>query len=191
MKRALLGLALVAACTPPPAVQPGNEPRLGIVVVDPPVVGRRLPPLVLPYATRDGVGPADQPFDIARELGLVVVVSFCRLDFADECLAQWRQFRDQQATLFGANVVVTGVTTDSAAGAMRFAQDHQLPFKFLIDPAKEVAKRFGFTAGNSVRHTIVVVGRDGRVRYIDPRFASTDPTSYSKLAAAVNAAKES
>ncbi|MGH7584355.1 MAG: hypothetical protein ACREL5_14130, partial [Gemmatimonadales bacterium] len=39
-------------------------------------VGRKAPPIVLPYATRDSAGPTSQPFDLAKELGHVVIVVF-------------------------------------------------------------------------------------------------------------------
>lgn len=194
MKHRVLALvAVLAACTANASTQGTGEPmRVGIVVADLPSVGRPMPDFSLPYATRDGAGPADQPFVLAKELGRVVVLSFCRLDIAEECLTQWRTFRDQQPRLFGqGDVVVAGVTIDSAQGVVRFAQDQALPFKFLVDPTRAVARRFGFTRGDAVRHTVVVIGRTGRVRYLDPDFAAFNPNSYNNLAAAVQAAKES
>lgn len=194
MRRVLLLGILVAGCgTASTSGSAGESLRLGVVVAEPPQVGRRAPDLMLPYATRDGAGPADQPFDLHKELGRVVVISFCRLDIADECMTQWAAFRDRGTSLFGdrGDVVVAGVSTDSVAGLARFARDNELPFKFLGDPARSVARRFGYLDGSRVRQVIVVVGRDGRVRYIDGAFDPFAPASYSNLAAAIQAAKES
>lgn len=186
-------LALVAGCAVAPATGGVGEPiRLGITLDEAPRVGRLAPEIVLPYATREGVGPRAQPFDLRKELGLVVVVSFCRLDTAEECLTQWRTFRDQQASIFGAGVVVVGVSADSLPALARFAAGQELPFKFVSDPGRTHARRFGFIDANGVvRHTVMVVGRDGRVRYIDGGFAALESPSYNNVAAAVKAAQES
>lgn len=190
----LVVLTLLAGCAAAPAAQgPSGEPiRVGFTLDEAPRVGRPAPDIVLPYATLDGVGPAGQPFDLRKELGLVVVVSFCRLDTAEECLTQWRTFRDQQSAIFGAGVTVVGVSADSLPALARFAAGQALPFKFVSDPDRGYARRFGFIdATGRVRHTVLVIGRDGRVRYIDGGFAALESPSYNNLAGAVKAAKES
>ena len=153
-------------------------------------VGRQAPQVRLPYATRDGTGPADQPFDLAKELGHVVVLAFFPGDFTPGCVAQWQAFRDRAATMFGANVVVAGISADSLASHVRFAAEFDLPFKFLSDPGLTVLRRYAFADGSRSRRAVVVVGRDGRVRYVDAGFAALDPLSYVHLGAAIQAARE-
>ncbi len=190
----LMAVALLAGCAVAPASQrPSGEPiRLGLTLDGAPRIGGLAPDIVLPYATRDGVGPGNQPFDLRKELGLVVVMSFCRLDTAEECLTQWRTFRDQQSAIFGAGVVVVGVSADSLPALAKFAAGQTLPFKFVSDPDRVYARRFAFIdAIGRVRHTLMVIGRDGRVRYIDGGFAALESTGYNNLAGAVKAAKES
>ena len=153
-------------------------------------VGQAAPQVVLPYATRDGVGPAAQPFDLRKELGLVVVLAFYPGDFTPGCAAEWRTLRDRAATLFGPDVVVAGISADSLDSHIRFARELDLPFKLLSDPKLAVARNFGVVDGDRARRAVVVVGRDGVVRYFDPAFAALDPQSYSQLGAAVQAARK-
>ena len=153
-------------------------------------VGQAAPQVVLPYATRDGVGPAAQPFDLRKELGLVVVLAFYPGDFTPGCAAEWRTLRDRAATLFGPDVVVAGISADSLDSHIRFARELDLPFKLLSDPKLAVARNFGVADGDRARRAVVVVGRDGVVRYFDPAFAALDPQSYSQLGAAVQAARK-
>jgi peroxiredoxin Q/BCP len=153
-------------------------------------VGREAPMVRLPYATKDGLGPADQPFDLAKELGRVVVLAFYPGDFTPGCVAEWQAFRDRAETMFGPDVVVAGISADSLDSHVRFAAEFDLPFKFLSDPSLTVMRRYSFVDGTRSRRAVVVVGRDGRVRYVDPGFAALDPQSYVHLGAAIKAAKE-
>lgn len=153
-------------------------------------VGRAAPQVLLPYATSEGVGPADQPFDLRKELGHVVVLAFYPGDFTPGCTAEWRALRDREQTLFGTDVVIAGISADSLDTHVRFARDLELPrrFKLLSDPRLEVARRYGLSSGDRSRRAVVVVGRDGHVKYFDPAFAALDPQSYAQLDAAIEAA---
>jgi peroxiredoxin Q/BCP len=153
-------------------------------------VGRPAPVFTLPYATRSGPGPADQPFDLAKELGRVVVIAFYPGDFTPGCTAEWRAFAQQADSLFGDGVVVAGISVDSLDSHVRFARELELPFKLLSDRSQQVARIYGVAQGAKVRRVVIVVGRDGRVTWFDPAFAELDPQRYVQLAAAVRAAKE-
>jgi len=184
-------LTLLLACVAGPlAAQDATPVRLRLAVEEAPRVGRPAPPLRLPYATRDGLGPANQPFDLAKELGRVVVLAFYPGNFTPGCTAEWRAFRDRAETLFGGDVVVAGVSADSLASHVRFAGELELPFKLLSDPDRGVARRWGASDGRSTRRVVVVIGRNGTVRYVDPAFAALDPASYAALDAAVEAARK-
>ncbi|MEO8478810.1 MAG: redoxin domain-containing protein [Gemmatimonadota bacterium] len=151
-------------------------------------VGRPAPDIVLQYATRDGLGPVDQPFSLRKELGRVVVLAFYPGDFTPGCTAEWQGLRDRAAELFGNDVVVAGISTDSLASHVRFAREFDLPFKFLSDPDLIVARQYDAADGRRARRAVVVLGRDGVVRYIDRAFAALDPESYVHLGEAVAAA---
>lgn len=164
--------------------------RMRLTLDETPRLGRRAPALVLPYATKDGIGPADQPFDLSREIGRVVVLFFYPADFSPACTAEWRALKERDATLFPEGVVVVGISTDSLASHVRFASTLELPYKLLSDPDRTIIQRYGVADGPKARRAAVVVGRDGMIRYLDPAFAALDGESYVQLAAAVRAATE-
>lgn len=189
----LLGiLLLILSVASPMAAQTDSSAPVSVRlrVAEDVRVGRPAPQVVLPYATRDGVGPAAQPFDLRKELGLVVVLAFYPGDFTAGCTAQWRTLRDRAAELFGPDVVVAGISADSLDSHIRFARELDLPFKLLSDSRLTVARNYGVADGDRTRRAVVVVGRDGVVRYFDPAFAALDPQSYSQLGAAVQAARK-
>lgn len=152
-------------------------------------VGRAAPPVVLSYATRDGVGPADQPFTLAKELGRVVVLAFYPGDFTPGCTAEWRAFAERAGTMFSNGVILVGISNDSLSTHARFARDLDLPFKLLSDTDLRVTRAYGAADGARARRIVVVIGRDGVVRYVDPAFAALDPQSYVQLGAAIEAAR--
>lgn len=187
--RVVMALLLVRTASLPAQSEP--EPlRLRLAVEDTPRVGRKAMPLVLPYATREGIGPADQPFDLSRELGRVVVLVFYPDNFTPSSTAEWQALRDRAATLLTPGVVVVGVSTDSLASHARFAQALDLPYKLLSDRNGAIIQRYGLSDGSRAKRAVVVIGRDGTVRSVDPAFAALDPQSYIHLAAAIRAAQE-
>src|SRR6218665_1354719 len=92
--RLMLGLSLTFTL---PLVAQQNDAPIGVRlrVAEDVQVGRQAPQIVLPYATQAGVGPAAQPFDLRKELGLVVVLAFYPAAFSPGCTAQWRVVRDR------------------------------------------------------------------------------------------------
>ncbi len=184
-----LGLVFATSVGASPLLSQDKTPKVRLALEDPPRVGRPAPAIVLPYATSTGVGPADQPFDLRLELGNVVVIAFYPADFSAGCTAEWEAFRDRANSALN-GVVVVGVSADSLATHQRFAAQLGLPFKLLSDPDHEVARRYAAMDGARPRRAVVVVGRDGRVRFIDPAFLALDPQSYSRLDAAIATAKE-
>lgn len=185
-----LAAFLVAIPLVPVTAQDSTPVTVRLRVSEEVRVGRAAPQVLLPYATSEGVGPADQPFDLRKELGHVVVLAFYPGDFTPGCTAEWRALRDREQTLFGPDVVIAGISADSLDTHVRFARDLELPrrFKLLSDPRLEVARRYGLSSGDRSRRAVVVVGRDGNVKYFDPAFAALDPQSYAQLDAAIEAA---
>src|SRR5919107_1019590 len=151
-----------------------------------PDVGQRAPDFSLPWANRDGVGPVEAPYQLASDRGKTVVVAFYPRDFTKGCTAQMRTFAEQYDSLFGANVVLVGISTDSVATHSRFAASLGLPFRLLSDPEQRVSKQYASKDPEGYnRRTIYVVGPDGRVKFRNLSFNALDPNDYSELRTAV------
>jgi thioredoxin-dependent peroxiredoxin len=186
--RAIAAAAVVLSVTAAPrlAAQDSSVGRPTAVMVSGPDVGRRAPSFRLPWASKDGVGPADQPYDLSLDRGKTVVLAFYPRDFTSGCTAEMRTFAEQYDSLFGPEVVVVGISTDSLETHTRFATSLNLPFRLLSDPRQEVARRYASNDRSGyMRRTVYVVGPDGKVKYRNTRFNSLDPKHYAELGAAV------
>ena len=149
-------------------------------------VGRKAPPIVLPYATRDSAGPASQPFDLAKELGHVVIVVFFPGDASPGAAEDWRAIAHHEGPL-AAGVVLAGISPDSIAVHVRFARLLDLPYKLLSDPKLVVARQYAASRGDAIQSDVIVIGRGGTVRYVDPAFSPRDVESWRPVDAAVRA----
>jgi peroxiredoxin Q/BCP len=75
--------------------------------------------------------------------GQKVILFFYVRDDTPGCTKEACNFRDGIGKLKTQNVVVLGISTDSAKSHDRFAQKYQLPFPLLADENAEVAKKYG------------------------------------------------
>ena len=190
--RAITATAVVLSMVAVPRLQAQSSSKdstLGpptAVMVSGPDVGRRAPTFRLPWAGKDGVGPADQPYDLSLDRGKTVVLAFFPRDFTQGCTAEMRTFAEQYDSLFGPDVTVVGVSTDSLTTHSRFAASLNLPFRLLSDPQQQVAARYAAKDRSGyMRRVVYVIGPDGKVRYRNLRFNALDPKHYADLAAAV------
>ncbi|HKU63126.1 MAG TPA: redoxin domain-containing protein [Gemmatimonadales bacterium] len=191
MRVSLLVLVLAAAGAPLAAQsKPVSTPTA--VLVSGPQVGHSAPDFTLAWANKDGVGPADNPYQLWRDRGKTVVLAFFPKDFTSGCTAQMQTFAEQFDTLFGPDVIVVGINGDSLETHQRFAAKLGLPFRLLTDPDLKVARRYGSYDGSGrPRRTIFVVAPDGRVHYRNLKFNPMDPKDYSALGTAVREARGS
>ena len=191
MRVSLLVLVLAAAGAPLAAQsKPVSTPTA--VLVSGPQVGHSAPDFTLAWANKDGVGPADNPYQLWRDRGKTVVLAFFPKDFTSGCTAQMQTFAEQFDTLFGPDVIVVGINGDSLETHRRFAAKLGLPFRLLTDPDLKVARRYGSYDGSGrPRRTIFVVAPDGRVHYRNLKFNPMDPKDYSALGTAVREARGS
>ena len=155
-------------------------------MVSGPDVGRRAPNFRLPWANKDRVGSADQPYELSLDLGKTVVLAFYPRDFTSSTTTEMRTFAEQYDSLFGPDVVLVGIGTDSLATHQRFAASLNLPFRLLTDSGQQVARRYATSDRSGyARRTVYVVGPDGRVRYRNMRFNPLDQKHFAELGAAV------
>jgi peroxiredoxin Q/BCP len=187
MRYATLSLvfsALLLAGVPAAFAQGGSDKA--ITVIGGPDVGRRAPDFSLPWANREGVGPVEAPYQLASDRGKTVVVAFYPRDFTKGCTAQMRTFAEQYDSLFGPDVVLVGISTDSVETHQRFAASLKLPFRLLSDPDQRVSKQYASKNPEGYnRRTVYVIGSDGRVKFRNMSFNALDPRDYTELRAAV------
>jgi peroxiredoxin Q/BCP len=181
---------VLAACVTLMAVPVANAQdgpgKVKAILRGGPDVGQRAPDFSLPWANREGVGPVEAPYQLASDRGKTVVVAFYPRDFTKGCTAQMRTFAEQYDSLFGPDVVLVGISTDSVATHSRFAASLGLPFRLLSDPEQRVSKQYASKDPEGYnRRTVYVVGPDGRVKFRNLSFNALDPDDYAELRTAV------
>ncbi len=104
-----------------------------------------------------------------------------------------KAYRDRYATLFneGRNVVLIGISNDSPAELASWLKDEDFPFLFASDAANDGATYTAFGGGlrsnNMVdSRAVIVVGPDGRIAGVIPKFNQVDPMAYEELAEIVD-----
>ena len=100
-------------------------------------------------------------------------------------------FRDNFTDLGALNADVVGISGDYPYSHFEWAKHHNLPFRLASDHSHAVAKQYGSfneTFGYN-RRTVYVIDRAGRVAYLDLAYSVRDTVSFSKLKAALAAAK--
>jgi peroxiredoxin Q/BCP len=169
-----------------------RDSTVRVVLQSGPEIGRRAPDFSLPWANKDGVGPVEAPYQLASDRGRTVVVAFYPRDFTKGCTAQMQTFAEQYDSLFGPDVTVVAISTDSVATHSRFAASLGVPFRLLSDPEQRVSKQYGSKdSGGFNRRTVYVIGPDGKIRYRNLKFNALDPQAYSELQAAVRTSRGS
>jgi thioredoxin-dependent peroxiredoxin len=188
MRLVKLGLGLSASLVlgVPAAAAQKETGKIRAILETGPDVGQRAPDFSLPWANREGVGPIEAPYQLAGDRGKTVVVAFYPRDFTKGCTAQMQTFAEQYDSLFGPDVVLVGISTDSVQTHQRFAAKLGLPFRLLSDPDQRISKMYASKDPNGYnRRTVYIVGPDGRVRFRDLQFNALDPRDYAELRAAV------
>ena len=104
---------------------------------------------------------------IAALKGKPIVVYFYPKDETPGCTKEACAFRDAWKDLAATNVVLVGVSSDSADSHKKFAEHHKLPFHLVSDADGAIAKAYGVptTLGYVARQTFVI-GADGKLKKI-------------------------
>jgi peroxiredoxin Q/BCP len=181
-------VALLTTGVPVASAQNKKPENVTAVLLGGPDVGRRAPDFSLPWASKDGIGPIEAPYQLAGDRGKIVVVAFYPRDFTNGCTAEMRTFAQQYDSLFGPDVVLVGISADSIETHKRFAASLNLPFRLLSDPDQRVSKQYASKdKGGYNRRTVYVIGPDGRVKFRNMRFNALDPRDYAELRQAIRA----
>lgn len=76
-------------------------------------------------------------------LGAPFVIYFYAKDDTPGCTSQACQFRDLMESFDEMNVMVVGISPDSAESHQKFMEKHELNFPLLCDEKLEIARQFG------------------------------------------------
>ena len=144
------------------------------------------------FKLNDATGKSVSLKDFA---GKDVILYFYPKDDTPGCTKEACGFRDNAKALNKANVVVLGVSADSAASHQKFIAKYELPFPLLSDPARKVMEEYGAygekmmygkkTTG--VIRSTVWIGPDGRVKKHWAKVANAEAHPAQVLAALASA----
>ncbi|MBI4336900.1 MAG: peroxiredoxin [Chloroflexi bacterium] len=83
--------------------------------------------------------------------------------------------RDDRARFEALGATVLAVNPGSLASHGRFADKYQLPFPLLADTERKAATAYGVLKpnGKSIQRTVVVLDKEGVVRYVKQGMPST------------------
>lgn len=133
-------------------------------------VGTKAPEFTLP--DKDG-----NPVSLTDFAGKKVVLYFYPKDNTPGCIRQACAFAGAYEEFKKINVVVIGVSKDSAASHQKFAEKHSLPFILLSDPdltaiqaygVWQEKKLYGKVSMGVVRSTFVI-GENGMIEKVMPK----------------------
>jgi peroxiredoxin Q/BCP len=132
------------------------------------------------FESTDDTGKTWKSTDVVGKK--IVVVYFYPADFTGGCTKQACGFRDDMQKIEGKDVVVIGVSGDSAKTHELFKKHHKLNFTLLADEKGDVAKKFGvpLRAGGEVKvkefdapikrdvsaaRWTFIIGKDGKIAH--------------------------
>jgi thioredoxin-dependent peroxiredoxin len=111
---------------------------------------------------------------LSKLKGKNVVLYWYPKDDTPGCTKQACDIRDNWDKLKKAGVVVYGVSTQDNTSHQVFAEKHKLPFALLPDEKGEIAQKFGVPVVNGkARRMSVLIGKDGKVKHVWPKAATT------------------
>jgi peroxiredoxin Q/BCP len=136
----------------------------------PVAVGEPAPPFTLPAVTTEGT-QVEVSLAAALERGPVLLI-FYQDDGMPVCTRELRAFAQEHAALEAAGVQVFGINTNGLGSHTRFQERDRFPFPLISDFHGEAVRAYGLwdVDERKSRRAVVVVGRDGRVAYVQPHF---------------------
>lgn len=123
-----------------------------------PNVGQLAPEINLP----DALG---NTWKLSAARGKPVVLLFYPADETPVCTKQMCSLRDNWAQYQATGAEVVGINIDSVEKHRRFAEHHNLPLPLLSDADGQVVRAYEMKNLLGVKRGVVVIDRDGVVRY--------------------------
>ena len=125
-------------------------------------VGQEAPELALPNQDKQEVRLAD--FRGKKN----VVLAFYPLDWSPVCTKENSCFRDDLPKFEGIDAEVLGISCDSVWSHKAWREHLGLKYNLLSDMKREVVKSYGLFIEdlNFGKRATVIVGKDGKVKYV-------------------------
>jgi peroxiredoxin Q/BCP len=134
------------------------------------------------FETQDDTGVTRR---LADYRGRTIVLYFYPKDDTPGCTTEACNFRDDYSAYVDANVIILGVSPDSAKSHAKFKKKFQLPFPLLADEEHAICEAYGVWGlkkfmgreyMGALRTTFVIDG-DGRIKKV---FEDVKPADHSK-----------
>jgi peroxiredoxin Q/BCP len=143
-----------------------------------------------PFEAADDQGKTWKSSDFVGKK--VIVVYFYPADFTGGCTKQACTYRDDMDKLIAKDIVVVGISGDSAKTHLLFKKHHKLNYTLLADEKGEIAKKFGVgpirpggkvdgfdengqkikvERGVTIPRWTFVIGKDGTIIYKNEKVA--------------------
>jgi len=103
----------------------------------------------------------------SRRLGIgAALLVFYPRDGAPACTRQLCDYRDNVEVFDDLGVQLLAINPQTIDSHRSFATEHRLPFPLLSDPGGKVCRQYGaLDFAGTTRRCLVLVGRDGRVKW--------------------------
>jgi peroxiredoxin Q/BCP len=141
-----------------------------------PETGQRAPEIDLP----DGDG---KRWKLSDARGKVIVLLFYPGDETPVCTKQLCSVRDNWARYRETGAEVIGINTDSVEKHRSFAANHSLPLRLLSDADGSVVRAYDMKAPFWIKRGVVVIDKDGYIRYRKVVFPAFRPGDDEVIAA--------
>jgi peroxiredoxin Q/BCP len=143
-----------------------------------------------PFSGTDQNGNAVSLQDLCRQ-GKIVLLYFYPKDFTGGCTKEACGFRDRLGELQTNNVVVIGVSHDSAASHQKFAAAYHLNFSLLADPDDKLIKEYDVKMPmlEMAKRVSFLIAPDGKIVHVTD--AMNPQTHFDEMKAALAALKKS
>lgn len=118
-----------------------------------------------------------RPVSLSDFRGKKVVLYFYSRDNTPGCTRQANAFARSYAQFLDHNTVVVGISKDSAASHLKFAEKHELPFVLLSDPELQAIQAYGVwqekklygKVSMGVARTTYLIDEEGTIELVMPR----------------------
>jgi peroxiredoxin Q/BCP len=100
---------------------------------------------------------------LSKHKGQYVLIYFYPKDDTPGCTKEACAFRDNQETLLKNQVLVYGISRDSAESHAKFSQKYDLNFTLLSDPELKAHKAYGVLEENKTKRSTFLIDKKGNI----------------------------